>query len=329
MDLEAPLDAPETAAERQKRRRCCLKLSISGFLCVFCLGMVVIFQTTSSSASAAKASPLEQERQSQAEKFINGRIKALQGSSNAEKEAGVAMVLETMVDGLAAQPVLDIQAPAAVLVEGKDDIRKHLQKQKSGQPQFKDENLSAELVHGKPVIRFVVSEGRMARTEHRLEATFEFEEGSALIQKVTIKKDESTPLTALDRKRQQMVKKYMEGRIEAFQGSNRAEGVAKVLECFIPDEPTMKPIIDLHAPKKEYAEGREEIQHYLENPPNLPVKFKEGSNTDPVMVDGKAMIKFVMHIGFGFAGVDKNLVAVYEFKEGSDLVVKVTVDYDK
>jgi hypothetical protein len=140
--------------------------------------------------------------------------------------------------------------------------------------------------------------------------------------------DSNSRLSPLDKKRQQTVRKYMEGRIEAFQGSNKAEGVAQVMECFIPDGGSVKPIIDLHAPKVEYAEGREQIQHYLENPPNLPVKFKPGSNTDPEIVDGKAIVKFIMRIGFGFAGVDKHLVAVYEFKDGSDLVQKVTVDYD-
>jgi hypothetical protein len=140
--------------------------------------------------------------------------------------------------------------------------------------------------------------------------------------------DESTSLSPLDKERQQMVSKYMEGRIEAFQGSNKAAGVAQVMECFIPDG-AVKPIIDLHAPKEEYAEGREEIQYYLEHPPSLPVKFKEGSNTVPVMDDGKAIVKFKMRIGIGFAGVDKNLKAVYEFQKGSALIEKVTVNYDK
>jgi len=324
MDLEIPLDAPGAAAQRQKNNRCWLKLGLSGIVCVICIASITLFQMSSGSS----VSPLQRERQEQAQKYMVGRVKASQGSDKVDKASGVAAVLETMVDGLDVAPIIDVQAPTAEHIEGRNEINKYLERKSNGRP-FADEDLIAEIFHGNPVVRFVFSDGRrFGKSKHRLVASFEFKEGSALIQKVTIKKDESTPLSALDRERQKMVRKYMEGRIEAFQGSNKAAGVTKVLGCFIPDGTTVKPIIDLHAPKEEYAEGREQIQHYLENPPNLPVKFKEGSNTDPVIADGKATIKFIMRIGIGFVGVDKHLVAVYDFKEGSALVQKVTVVYD-
>mmetsp|Transcript_57543 Transcript_57543/g.108443 ORF Transcript_57543/g.108443 Transcript_57543/m.108443 type:complete len:163 (+) Transcript_57543:77-565(+) len=139
------------------------------------------------------------------------------------------------------------------------------------------------------------------------------------------KRLQKTDDATLDSARQQTVRKYMTGRIEAFQGEDKPAGVAQVLECFVAEGPEVTPTIDIRAPKTELAEGMDEIKKYLEGGPIIPCWFEEGSNTDPVMVDGKALVYFVLRIGTSFIGINKHLLATFEFQEKSALVTKVTV----
>jgi hypothetical protein len=135
----------------------------------------------------------------------------------------------------------------------------------------------------------------------------------------------NTRLSPWDEERQQTVRKYMKGQTQSFQGPDKSAGVGKAMECFIPDG-AEKPIIDFSALEEENAEGHVAIQHYLEHPSSY-----LGGHDDPVMDDGKAIVKFTMTktLLFWLMGRGQRLVAVFEFEEGGALVQKLTVDYDK
>lgn len=318
-----------SAAPKDKDTRCGGRCSYQFKCCGVTSWVVFLFllALTALSKGGTGKTALDEKRRQQADAYMAGRIQAFQG---ADKSAGVAQVLKTLIpDGKGAKPVIDVQAPNTAFVQGRSQIQDYLEAPKLLPHQFKEISSDAKLMHGKIVVHFVLRIGsKLTGTNERLLAIFDFQEGSALIEKVTIARDNSKPLSSLDKERQSTVRKYMAGRIEAFQGQDKSAGVAQVLECFIPDGPDAGPVIDIRAPKSELAEGRDQIQKYLEGGPIVPCYFEAGSNTDPVIIDGKAIVHFVLRLGTSWLGKSTPLLATFEFSKEGALVSKVTVTND-
>lgn len=345
MDSDSP---PRWLPERWTHKLSII-IALVGAIClsvaVFDLKNPITPQKSARSGSddARNLNPLEKEREEQVQKYMTARIEAYNNDGEA---SAVARMLETFIpDGSDVKPVIDIKAPTVERHEGREQLEMYLNQTKNGRPvkvkgkYVKGSNSAPVFVNGKAIVQFVLRRGPSVPILGRnvpLLATFEFQEGTTLVQTVTVTQqgkpgsDLPSPvvLSKLETEREGQVQKYMTARIEAFNAGGKASAVDQVLETFIPDGDDVKPVIDLQAPSVERHEGREQLKEYLSHPPSLPCYFVEGSNTDPVFDDGKAIVHFILRKGTSFIGKNEHLLATFEFQKGTALVQTVTVTSD-